>query len=118
MNILSNHQEPLEPDYIIMKPAGPMESHNVKRNGENCFKCGHTNYMFGVHGANFYDNEFMRVSSSPAASPKPGYHQRTKEVIQCKDKRQNKKDAISFYMMQYLPISLDIAVIFIFIITG
>ena len=73
-----------EPDYLIMKPAGPMESHKVKRNKEieNCFKCGHTNYMFGGHGASFYDNEFVRVSRSLAASPKPGYHQRTKEAIQ------------------------------------
>ena len=83
MNILSNHQEPPEPDYIIMKPASPTESHDVERNGEieNCFKCGHTNY----------------ISHSLAASPKPGYQPGTKETLQYKEKRQNKNHAKSSY---------------------
>ena len=117
MNILNTQQEPPEPDYLIMKPASPMESHNVKRNEdiENCFKCGHTNYMFGVHGANFYDNEFVRDSSSLATSPKPGYLPGNKEPIQYKDKRQIKNHAISSYKFRHC---VTIAVIFIFIITG
>ena len=116
MNILSTEgQESLEPDYLIMKPATLMESHSVKRNEENCFKCGHTNYMFGVHGANFYDNELVRVSSSLATSPKPGYLPGNKEPIQYKDKRQIKNHAISSCKFRHC---VTIAVIFIFIITG
>ena len=117
MNILPTEGQEEEPDYLIMKPACPKESHDVKRKGEieNCFKFGHTNCMFGVHGVNFYEDAFARVSSSLAASSKPDYHPGSKEALQYKDEGQNTNQAIFLFKLRH---TVTIAFIFIFIITG
>ena len=110
MSILNTKgQECPEPDYIIMEPAYPKESHNLERNGEVeiCFKCS--------HGVNIYEDEFLRVPSSLAASSKPGYHPGTKETLQYKDEGKNTNPATFSYKLIH---SVTIAVIFIFIITG
>ena len=110
MSILNTKgQECPEPDYIIMEPAYPKESPNMKRNGEVeiCFKCS--------QGVDFYEDEFSRVSSSLAASSKPGYHPGSKETLQHKDEGKNKNPAVFSYKSVH---PVTIAFIFMFMITG
>ena len=116
MNILpTKDQASTEPDYIIMKPVCPKGSHKVEIDIENCVKGGHTNCMFGLHGPNFYEHEFTRVSSSLAASTKALYPPGSKEALQYNDERQNKNHGIFTCKFRH---SMVIAFIFIFIITG
>jgi hypothetical protein len=116
MNICpTQDQASTEPDYIIMKPVCPKESPKVEIEIENCFKCGHTYCMFGLHGQNLYEHEFTRVSSSLAASSKALYPPGTKEALQYNDERQNKNHGIFSYKFRHC---VAIAFIFIFIIMG